>query len=68
MKHHKFAVGQSVEFRSSRLDLHISPGIYTVMRLLPVEHGDDCQYRVKYERDGRERIMRESQLASLAVL
>lgn len=62
MTHHKFAVGAKVEFLQTRNDLHVPAGIYTVVRLLPVE-GNDCQYRVKNERDGHERIIRESQLA-----
>lgn len=62
---HKFAVGQNVEFRPGRYDLNIPHGIYSVVRRLPAE-GNEPQYRVKNERDGHERIMRESQLTSLS--
>jgi len=62
MVRHKFAVGQKVEFLPARNELHVPPGVYTIVRQLPVE-ANDCQYRVKNARDGHERIMRESQLA-----
>ena len=60
---HKFAVGQKVEFLRGRNDLHVPPGIYTIVRQLPIE-ANDCQYRVKSAHDGHERVMRESQLAA----
>ena len=59
---HKFAVGEKVEFLPGRNDLHVPPGLYTIVRQLPVE-ANDCQYRVKNVRDGHERVMRESQFA-----
>lgn len=62
MVRHKFAVGQKVEFLAGRNDPHVPPGIYTVVRQLPVE-ANDWQYRVKNAHDGHERVMRESQLA-----
>jgi hypothetical protein len=58
----KFAVGQSVEFLPSRMDMHVPRGLYTIVRQLPVE-SSERQYRVKNASDGHERIMRESQLA-----
>jgi hypothetical protein len=63
MIRHKFTVGQSVEFMPGRLDHHIPRGSYTIVRQLPIEQ-QDCQYRVKNDRDGHERIVRESQLAA----
>ena len=60
--HHKFAVGQKVEFLPGRNELHVPPGPYTIVRQLPAE-ANDCQYRVKHVRDGHERVMRESQFA-----
>ena len=63
MIHHKFAVGQEVEFLPGRMDLNIPRGTYRIVRQLPVE-ASDCQYRVRNARDGHERIMRESQLTA----
>ena len=45
------------------LNGNVPGGSYTVQRLLP-EEGRDCQYRVKDTRDGHERVVRESQLAT----
>jgi hypothetical protein len=61
MIQHKFAVGQEVDFLPGRMDFNVPRGTYTIVRQLPIE-ANDCQYRVKYGRDGHERIMRESQL------
>jgi hypothetical protein len=60
--HHKFTVGQEVEFLPGRMDFHVPRGIYTIVRQLPLE-SNDFLYRVKNVRDGHERVMRESQLA-----
>jgi hypothetical protein len=56
MAAHKFAVGQTVQFSP---DLgQDGRGRFTVVRLLP-----QAQYRVKSQRDGHERVVREGQLA-----
>jgi hypothetical protein len=64
--HHKFTVGQEVEFLPGRLDFHVPRGIYTIVRQLPME-SNDYLYRVKNVRDGHERVMRESQLTAWSV-
>lgn len=61
MQPHGFSVGQSVELRAGRYDGNVPPGIYTVLRLLPND-GADREYRVRNQRDGHERVVRESQL------
>ena len=66
MVHHKFAVGQEVEFLPGRMDFHVPRGIYTIVRQLPME-SNDFLYRVKNVRDGLERVMRESQLTVWSV-
>lgn len=67
MASHKFIVGQEVEFLRGRADFHVPPGIYTVVRQLPIE-ANDCQYQVKNARDGHQRVVRESQLAGVRSL
>ena len=56
-----FAVGQSVEVIPDRYDGDIPRGTYTILRLLPNE-GGDREYHVRHQRDGQERVVRESQL------
>ncbi len=63
---HKFGIGDRLDFVPGRLDVNIPRGVYTVLRLMPVE-ARDCQYRVKSALDGHERIMRESQLERRAL-
>jgi hypothetical protein len=58
---HGFAVGQNVEIVPGRYDGDIPRGTYTILRLLPNE-GADREYRVRHQRDGQERVVRESQL------
>ena len=64
MTQHKFAVGQSVEFRPGTQDGRIPRGPYRIQRHLPSETGD-LQYRVRHNVDGHERVVPESQLAAL---
>ena len=61
MQPHGFSVGESVELCPSRYDGNVPRGIYTVLRLLPND-GADREYRVRFQRDGHERVVRESQL------
>ncbi len=58
---HSLAVGQSVELIPGWYDAGIPRGAYTILRLLPNE-GIDREYRVRHQRDGQERVVRESQL------
>jgi hypothetical protein len=62
MPTHKFAPGQSVRFSPHRYEDGSSRGVYTIVLRLP-EEGNVPQYRIKAKTDGRERIVREDQLA-----
>ncbi|TCZ64937.1 hypothetical protein [Roseicella aquatilis] len=61
MQPHGYSVGQSVELIVGRYDGNLPRGAYTVLRLLPND-GMDREYRVRNQRDGHERVVRESQL------
>ncbi len=58
---HKFAIGQPVAFTPTPFDGTAQRGVYTVVRQMPSETRD-LQYRIKDNRDGHERVVRESQL------
>jgi hypothetical protein len=59
---HKFETGQSVRFSPNRHEDRSARGFYRIVRLLP-DDGRMPQYRIKAEIDGRERVVREDQLA-----
>jgi hypothetical protein len=59
---HKFTAGQSVRFSPHRYEDNSARGLYTIVRQLP-EEGSTPQYRIKAKVDGRERVVREDQLA-----
>jgi hypothetical protein len=61
---HRFATGQNVTFLPDREQDRTARGSYTVVRPLP-PLGATPQYRVKAKIDGRERVVREDQLAGL---
>lgn len=58
---HSLAVGQSVELIPGWYDAGILHGTYTILRLLPNEAADR-EYRVRHQRGGQERVVRETQL------
>jgi hypothetical protein len=62
MPTHKFAPGQSVRFSPHRFEDSTARGVYTIVTRLP-ETGNVPQYRIKAKTDGRERVVREDQLA-----
>jgi hypothetical protein len=62
MPTHKYEAGQNVRFAPSRFEDGNARGVYTIVRLLPAA-GDTPQYRIKAKTDGRERVVREDQLA-----
>ena len=64
MTTHKFVVGQEVSFSLDRdqQQQYTQGEFFRIVRLLP-EAGGALQYRVKSEMDGRERVVREDQLA-----
>ena len=59
---HKYTPGQSVRFCPSRFEDGSSRGVYTIVAKLP-EADNLPQYRVRAKTDGRERVVRENQLA-----
>jgi hypothetical protein len=62
MATHKYAAGQSVRFSPHRNEDGSARGVYTIVTRLP-EEGNVPQYRIKAKMDGRERVVREDQLA-----
>ena len=64
MTTHQFVVGQEVSFSPDRdqQQQYTQGELFRIVRLLP-EAGGALQYRVKSEVDGRERVVREDQLA-----
>jgi hypothetical protein len=63
MQHHKFAVGQMVDFLPGPGDTNVPRGKYKIQRLLPSD-ANDLQYRVKHAADGHERVVTESRLVA----
>lgn len=66
MAHHKFKVGQLVDFAPSRSGVPASGRQYEVIRLLPAESGE-FQYRVKSKAETFERVAKESELSRRAL-
>ena len=60
---HKFPVGATVYFTASNVSRPAASGTYEVIRQLPSEGADDCQYRIKNSAEAFERVAKESQLA-----
>ena len=63
MSDHKFSVGEAVDYFASKRFDRLAGGRYTVVRLLPIE-GNTPQYRIKSALDGRERMVRESEIGA----
>ncbi|MFC7734664.1 hypothetical protein ACFQX4_02220 [Roseomonas sp. GCM10028921] len=61
MPRHSFEIGQSVELVAGILTPPGVTGNYTVVRLLPNDAADR-EYRIRSDRDGHERVARESQM------
>jgi len=62
VSHHKFKVGQSVNYASGPFGAGGANNVYKVTQLLPPE-GDDFQYRIKSLAEPHERVAKESQLS-----
>ena len=62
MAHHRFKVGQLVDFSPARLGMPTAGRPYEVVRLLPAEAGE-LLYRVKSKSEAFERVARESELS-----
>jgi len=61
MAHHKFKVGQLVDYAPARPGMPTSGRQYEIVRQLPAEAGE-FQYRVKSKGETFERMARESEL------
>ena len=59
--HHKFKIGQSVNYTSGPYGASDGSGIFKITQLLPPE-GDDFQYKIKSAAEPHERVAKESQL------
>jgi hypothetical protein len=66
LQQHSFTIGQRLELVLGRLNPSAPGGTYTIVRLLPNDDGDR-EYRIKHDRDGHERVVRESQLRRAAM-
>jgi hypothetical protein len=62
MVHHKFKVGQLVDFAPARLGMATSGQPYEIVRLLPAE-AVELQYRIKSKSESFERVAKESELS-----
>jgi hypothetical protein len=58
----RFAAGDRVVIVSGESNMHKRPGIYTVVRVMPLS-GTGFQYRVKTALDTHERVVDECELA-----
>jgi hypothetical protein len=58
---HRFIAGDRVSVSPDRTNINARPGIYTIVRTMPVT-GTVCQYRVKNALDSHERVLDEAQL------
>jgi hypothetical protein len=62
MTHHKYKIGQFVNYSPSRLGVPPAATGYEVIRLLPTE-GGDILYRIKSRSEAFERIAKEQDLS-----
>jgi hypothetical protein len=58
---HKYAAGDRVTLMPDRVNPNVRPGIYTIVRALPVTN-QGCQYRAKSALDSHERVLDEAQI------
>jgi len=61
MLKHKFATGDRVLAMPGSSYSNLRPGVYTILRLLPVV-GHGCQYRAKNVTDTYDRVLDEAML------
>jgi hypothetical protein len=58
---HKYSVGQDVYYES-QFGNYAAPGVYKIVRRLPVESDKRLSYRIKSAAESFERIAEEHQL------
>lgn len=61
MAQHKFTIGDRVMLLPNRHNAHARPGLYTIVRAMPVT-SEGCQSRAKSALDNHERVLDENQL------
>lgn len=61
MLKHKYAAGDRVVMTAGRSNENIRPGVYTIVKALPVA-GWGCQYRARNALDTHERVLDEGLL------
>ena len=61
MSQHKFSAGDRVMIQADRLDGNLRPGLYTIIRTMPVANRG-YQYRAKNALDNHERVLDEAQM------
>lgn len=61
MAEYKFSTGDKVALTSNSSNVNVRPGIYTIVRRMPVTN-QGCQYRAKSALDNHERVVDEAQL------
>lgn len=61
---HRFRVGQTVELVTSTVRSAAS-GLYEIISLRPSDGSGDLKYRVKSKSESHERVVSESELASV---
>jgi hypothetical protein len=61
--HHKFKVGQLVDYNPGRVGMPASSWQYKILRLLPAE-GSDLLYRIKSPGETFERVAKERELTA----
>ena len=57
----KFRIGQSVRYTSR--DVVFTPGVYTIIALLPQGDDGEFKYRIRHSDEIRERVANESELS-----
>ena len=62
MAGHKFSVGQTLDFKPSRMGFPAANRECTIVRRLPTESGNHL-YRIKCTTEAFERVVSEAQLA-----
>lgn len=58
---HQYSVGETVHYLSSPRDAYRAPGVYRIVRLLPIERSD-CQYWIRSALENFDRVAFEWEL------
>ncbi len=64
MPHHRFKLGQTVQYLPDKLQATTPAGAYKITRLLP-STGRDQQYRIRSASEPHERVALERQLSQV---